>query len=186
MMIGTNWAYGHIPKTAGDATAVYLPLLAPGCQQDSTTDPRKHDPFRLRDESHGKQFYLLGIRRLPEWTWSLMHEFNVHPELLRMHGVANAASKEFALSRPFADEYLLSMSMSVTISHWIRQECLLDDLVSFVDRHVRPVSREERAKLRGLPTKPGRSKGNPFTEAEIQKLRDRNPHWSRVEEVMYQ
>lgn len=185
MIIGRDFAYGHLPKTGGDAAAVYLRQLVPGCACDPPTRPRKHDPFFLRGESHSKSYFLLGIRRLPEWTWSLMHELNAHPKLLKLHRTSDAVDPAFALSRPFADEYLMAMTMAVTITHWIRMESLLDDLLAFVEQHIGPVSRDERMRLQQLRTKRGRRQAHPFTQRDIDRLYALNPHWARIEREVY-
>lgn len=185
MITGPDWAYAHLPKTGGDAVARYLTTLIPGSVSDDLASPRKHDPFWIRHESHDKQFFLLGIRQLPDWTWSLMHEFNTHPALLRLYRTSNAATVEFALSRPFADEYLLSLSQGVSITHWIRQEALLDDILQFVGECERPVNSVERHALKQVRTKRGRHRSHPFTKSEIRELNRVNPHWSRIEAEVY-
>lgn len=77
MIVGSNFAYAHVPKTGGDATAVYLRALVP-CAFDLPFEARKHDPFWERSECYAKQHRLCGIRRLPDWTWSMMHELSAH------------------------------------------------------------------------------------------------------------
>lgn len=185
MIIGANFAYGHLPKTGGDAAAVYLRALVPGCRADAPNDPRKHATFWTRSESHGKRFYLMGIRQLAEWTWSLMHEINAHPKLLSLYGIDNAATIDFALSRPFADEYLLSMTQGVTITHWIRQESLFGDLAAFVHSNVRLLSIGEAKRIGNLRTKRGRGKGDPFSDAQCAELCRVNPHWAGVQREAY-
>lgn len=185
MIVGTDWVFAHLPKTGGDAATRYLAEIAPSAKRDDTSTPRKHQPFSARPAAMEKRWKLLGIRRLPMWTWSLMHEFNVQAKLLRWHRVKNAAVKSFALSRPFGDEYLLSMQRHADVTHWLRQEFLLDDVVAFANRCIRPIDGAEIARLRRLRTKRGRRKGNPFTEKETATLYELNPHWARVEAQEY-
>lgn len=186
MIFGESWAFGHLPKTGGDAAARYLQLLEPGCRCDALNDPAKHATFWTRGDAHDKQFFLLGIRLLPAWTWSLMQEFNVQPKLLKLFGVPNAATIDFAMSRPFADEYLLSMTQGVTITTWIRQEHLFDDLAGFIRQFVRDVPAAELDRIRETtPTKRGRRRGDPFTASQAAELRRLNPHWARIERQVY-
>lgn len=185
MIIHTNWAFGHLPKTGGDAAAAYLAALIPSCQRDDPSSPHKHDPFWVRSESHGKTYYLLGLRRLEAWTWSLMHEFNSHPSLLQLYGVPDAATSRFALSRPFADEYLLSLSQGVRITHWLRQEELLSDVLRFATECIGPVPVKQERRLKMMAMRPGRRQVQPFSAAEIDGLHRLNPHWSRRQSEVY-
>src|SRR6516162_2734582 len=62
MVIGERFAYGHIPKTGGDAVHSWLAQID-GVQVDPLSEARKHQFFWERDIH--KDVYILSFRRLP-------------------------------------------------------------------------------------------------------------------------
>lgn len=62
MVIGEKFAYGHIPKTGGDAVHAWLSQFK-GLQIDPISESRKHHYFWERGIR--RDVYALSIRRLP-------------------------------------------------------------------------------------------------------------------------
>jgi len=183
MIIGDSFAYAHLPRTGGDAATIYFPALTE-CKFDAVTDGFKHGSFWFKRESHPKLHKLCGIRRLPEWTRSLMTPL-LHPNSKWIVGSNNVTSTEFMLGRAWGDQIMFQTIGSTPITHWIRAEHLFEDIVSFIRNHVHEVSDIQVEKARSLPTKPSMNLDNPFTETQIEQLYDMNPHWAAVESQVY-
>jgi len=185
MIIGERFAYAHVPKTGGDAAYVYFRHLTE-CSHGTPDMPQhKHSSFWWRFDCFGKEFMLCGIRRLPEWTWSCMNEFQTQKEWYSILGTHNPANIDYTLSRPWGDHVLLMLICGVKITHWLRQEHLFEDVVNFVQGNLHDVSEEKVRSAQELPTKVGRNQGNPFTEQQVEQLYDMNPHWAAVERQVY-
>lgn len=190
MIVGKNFAYGHLPKTGGDAAIVYFNALTE-CICDPPTDPRKHDSFWRRKEVSEKEYLLLGIRELPYWTWSLMHELWYHQQyghLLHLHKEiqeSEIVDVDFALSRPWGDMFLLAISCGVRITHWIKAESLFEDILEFVRENVNEVDLQKVHDISLLPTKERHDRSHPFTKEQVVRLYSMNPHWLEIEKRVY-
>jgi hypothetical protein len=188
MVIGETFAYGHIPKTGGDAVHAWLALID-GLKVDPISEARKHHFFEERGIV--KPLYVLSIRRLPFWTLSYLHELAIHPNSARYYGLTPGDTVHpecaFAL-RP--DDYLRRhMVGGREIGVWLRMEHLFDDVLGFIGRHVRPMTPQLRLKLEAVPTKGKRNYNhdidNFFTPAQITGLYARFPLWAAVETKVY-
>ncbi len=188
MIIGDKFAYGHIPKTGGDAVRAWFRQLA-NVHVDSARDPRKHDFFWRRDLS--KDVYALSIRRLPSWALSYLHELMIHPAAAREYGLPPGETVRpehaFALR---ADQYLLRHQMfGHKVEEWLRMEYLFADVIRFIDRYVEPVTLLLRFRLSNVWTKAARHYDHRvdsfFTSAQIADLYARNPAWTEVEQAVY-
>src|SRR5580704_4091039 len=119
MVIGDTFAYGHIPKTGGDAVHAWLSQIE-GLQVDSTEEARKHHFFWHR--SIRRNLYVLSIRRLPFWALSYLHELANHPASAQYYGIPpdNTVRPENAfLLRP--DDYLTQHQVGGReIGVWLR------------------------------------------------------------------
>ena len=156
MVIGEKFAYGHIPKTGGDAVHAWLSQID-GLEVDPINENRKHECFSMRGIR--RDIYVLSIRRLPFWALSLLHELAVHPDVSRAYGIppGNTVRPEHALLLK-ADECLEQyQSFGRTVSVWLRMEHLFDDLVQFINEHIQPVTPELRRRLLAVRTKGQRS-----------------------------
>ena len=188
MIIGERFAYGHIPKTGGDAVRSWFARI-PGHQVDDASNPHKHDFFWERRVS--KPIYVLSLRRLPNWALSNLHQMAFHPDVARLHGIDPSCGlqpEHAFLLRP--DEFILGhQSGGRTISVWLRMEYLFDDVIRFVDRHVQPMTPEWHLRLQQIPVKgPHQYDHNvdAFIGAEkIRALYDAFPIWTSVERAIY-
>jgi hypothetical protein len=188
MVIGERFAYGHIPKTGGDAVHAWLAQVD-GLQVDPTAEAKKHEFFWQRGIR--KDLYVLSIRRLPFWALSYLHELTIHPASAKAYGLppGDTVRPEYAFSlRP--DEYLAKhQAGGRPVGVWLRMEHLFDDVVDFIDKHVRPVTPELRRRLEAVPTKGKRNYDHDiykfFTPAQITALYRKFPVWAGIERRVY-
>jgi hypothetical protein len=188
MVIGDTFAYGHIPKTGGDAVHAWLAQVG-GLHVDPIGEALKHQFFWERDIH--KALYVLSIRRLPFWALSYLHELAHHPDSARHYGLPPGDTVRpqhaFAL-RP--DEYLRQHRRGGRqIGVWLRMEFLFDDVLRFVAEHIRPVTGSLRNRLARIPTKGRRAYDHDieafFTPVQVAGLYSRNPMWAAVEMKVY-
>jgi hypothetical protein len=188
VVTGKSFAYGHIPKTGGDAVHAWLAQVG-GLEVDSLDEARKHQFFWERDVR--KDLYVLSIRRLPYWALSYLHELAFHPTAARHYGLppGDTVRPEHAFALT-PDEYLRRHQRGGReISVWLRMEYLFDDTVRFIGEHVCPVTADLRQRLEAVPTKGRRGYDHDvhafFTPDQIEELYARNPLWLAVEMNVY-
>jgi hypothetical protein len=188
MVIGDTFAYGHIPKTGGDAVHAWLSQIE-GLEVDSVNENRKHECFSTRGVR--KDLYVLSIRRLPFWALSLLHELAVHPDVAREYGIppGKTVRPEYALLLK-ADECLVQyQSFGRPVGDWLRMEHLFDDLVGFINEHIQPVTPELRRRLLAVRTKGQRGYNHNidefFTAKQIAQLYATFPIWAAIEKKVY-
>ena len=188
MVIGDTFAYGHIPKTGGDAVHAWLAQID-GLEVDPINENRKHECFSTRGIR--RDIYVLSIRRLPFWALSLLHELAVHPDVARAYSIppGNTVRPGHALLLK-ADECLEQyQSFGRPVSIWLRMEHLFDELVHFINEHIQPVTPELRRRLLAVRTKGQRSYNHNvdafFTPNQIGQLYARFPVWAAIEKQVY-
>lgn len=195
MIIGRNFAIGHIPKTGGDAIHTWVRAMNDEylIVDDVAPGQGKHDTFVYRPETRGKQFYVLGIARLPIWTLSLMHEDSrktgpaadwghQRPEDMRL--------PSGAFRQPYGDWHLARMRQGVQITHWLRSgPQLLDDLIACLCDVYRQLRQDEIDRMRQVAVKPPRSYDHDlratWTREERETLYRLNPQWAAIEALAY-
>jgi len=188
MVIGETFAYGHIPKTGGDAVHAWLAQLGE-FEIDPLSEPRKHDFFWQRGVQ--RDLYVLSIRRLPQWALSYLHELAGHPAAARHYGIppGDVIRPEHAFRlRP--DDYLCQHQAGGRAAGvWLRMEHLFQDFVSFVDAHIQPVTPQLRRQLQAVPTKGRRPYDHNvrafFSPEQIADLYNQFPMWAAVERQVY-
>ena len=188
VVIGDTFAYGHIPKTGGDAVHAWLSQIE-GLEVDSVHDARKHEYFWHRGVRRG--LYVLSIRKLPFWALSLLHELAVQPAVAREYGIAadQTVRPEHALLLR-ADECLLQhQAFGRPVGVWLRMENLFEDVIRLIDEHIRPVTPALRRQLLAVPTKGQRNYNHNvdafFTAAQVANLYATFPVWAAVEREVY-
>jgi hypothetical protein len=188
MVIGESFAYGHIPKTGGDAVHMWLAQIE-GLQIDRIDEASKHHFFWQRPIR--RDLYVLSIRKLPFWALSYLHELTHHPAAAQHYGIPiqDAVRPEHAL-RLTPDHYLLQhQSGGRKVGVWLRMEHLFDDVVWFIEEHIRPVTFDLRRKLMAVSTKGQRNYNHDvdsfFTPEQIAELYARFPVWAAVEKQIY-
>jgi hypothetical protein len=190
MVIGRTFAWGHLPKAGGDATAGMFQIFGDLVEhQDPPDSDVKHTLFRdRRAQIEGKRL-VLNFRRLPEWVLSRAHHVNkrgLAPEykpqpMQSPHELAESQFPDFRLGT-FTDEGRLQ------IDRWLRVESLADDFLTFISE-LRDVSDSERARVLELGVvnegSYDRDLEHWFTPEQIEEMYRRNPGWAAVEERLY-
>jgi hypothetical protein len=190
MVIGERFAWGHVPKTGGEATRSMFDLFP---DLVVFSDPRQsaeqHATFADREEQvHGKVL-ALNIRRLPAWILSREHHkarWGLHPdyEPIPMDSpeqMAESSFPDFRLSGFLANGRF-------EIDRWLRNESLDEDFLEFISEFT-DVTDEARRQV----TEIGRVNANAydreiaswFSADQVRSLYENNPIWASVERSVY-
>tara|TARA_Y100000593_G_C4251524_1_gene307418 strand:+ start:260 stop:850 length:591 start_codon:yes stop_codon:yes gene_type:complete len=194
VIIGPDFAVGHISRTGGDAMYAWFHALnLPGVHVDSMECAKKHDSFRFRASAGGKRLYIVMIRNLEAWALSQMNamyltgfwkgqferrEDATDPEKFLQLRVEWPASF-------VADAALLDMTKGVSVSRWLRTEHLLEDVQSLAKDLG--ATKDSIAALADVETKPRcvtHPDIQPFSEEQRERLYANNPVWAAVETLV--
>lgn len=186
MIIGKDFACGHIGKTGGDAL-VTLFAAVPDLvlHADAISDSRKHDTFQARGLVGTNRMLILSIRRLPCWVISMVNQIKSLGPRFRI------PTSEIYSRSQLADEFIRTYTNngSIPIHTWLRMEYLRDDLIAFLDRSVRKLSAAEKASIQTIQTNPARDYDHNvfewFTRREVARLYRLNPRWAAIEALAY-
>jgi hypothetical protein len=190
MVIGKTFAWGHLPKTGGDATGAMFRIFPDLVElQDPPDSDEKHALFRDRlNQIRGKRL-LLNFRRLPSWALSRAHHVNkrgLAPDYrpLPMDSPQQLAESSFP-------DYRLSTYTDdgkLEIERWLRLESLADDFLGFISE-LREVTGDERRQVIELGgVNEGyydRELSHWFTPDQIRTLYRSNPTWATIEKRLY-
>jgi len=189
MVIARRFAWAHLPKTAGDATATML-CAVPGLVlfADPLDSNDKHMPFFGREREVAGKLLAMNIRRLPDWVISgAQHRarHGVHPD----YRPSPLPSAE-ALSRSHDPDDLLRWMTDhgrFRVDRWLRVERLEDDVLALL-REVGELSEQARAAVLAV----GRVNQGEYdrdalrlSAAQTARLYRGNPEWARVERMVY-
>jgi hypothetical protein len=190
MIIGHDFAWGHLGKTGGDATSALFRLFPRLIMKaDGTETQAKHATFRTRKaEVTGKRL-LLNLRRLDAWTVSYaqhMARRGLYPAykpmpMLSAHEMANSTFADDALSR-FLD------SGRFNVDRWLRTEYLCWDFLAFVTEitEVTPHERDQVLSIVKINAADyDHDIGKWFTAEQRDQLYSNNPVWARIEREVY-
>lgn len=189
MVIGEQFAWGHLPKTAGEATLAmftHFPELV--SFYDPSNSFEQHTTFVERREQVEGKVLALNIRRLPAWILSREQHrarWGVHPENRPMPMPSPA---EMATST-LPDERLGGfMRGGLEVERWLRAEHIVDDFLAFISEFT-DLSDEMRNRVRGIGrinfNVYNRSLGAWFSADQVRELYASNPLWAEVEERTY-
>lgn len=204
MIWGRDFAWAHIPRTAGDACAAMLSLFDDiiDYRDDIAHPVRKHATFAERGIM--RPTMALGIRRLPAWTLSAA-VFRLRTRMPKpMPGdhptrrAALAARRRRAMPKRgevlaeagLADQRLLHYTAGgrIAIHWWLRAEYLRNDVIDFVAqyRDVTPAERDAVGRLSTKAPLPYDHDAAAFFGPEgVRALYAANPSWAAVEEMVY-
>ena len=190
MVIGERFAWGHLQKTAGDAT-LGLFRLFPDLVLYS--DPRnveeKHASFASRAADVEGKLLAANFRRLPDWTLSWAQH--------RARYATRPDGKPVAMNSPHqmvevprADKRLaiLTDDGRYHIDRWIRMERLADDFIAFVSEltEVTSADREQITAAEQVNAlEYDHEIAHWFTPEQVRRLYRNNPLWASVEERVY-
>jgi hypothetical protein len=188
MIIGRDFAWGHLGKTAGDATYLLFKEVAPDLIEfaHEPTDRAKHQPFSNAGAAVLlKETLVLNIRRLATWTLSSAQH-------RARHGTAADPTPQPVPPSAIlagSDEADRALGMftgagRIRIDRWLRSENLREDFIEFVSDR-RTVTPRERELARSLMTKPpgpyDHDLSRTFTNQQIRSLYANNPLWANAE-----
>jgi hypothetical protein len=189
MVIGERFAWGHLPKAAGEATRAMF-LNVPDLVQfsDPSGSWEAHKTFAQRREEVSGKVLALNIRRLPAWLLSREQHrsrWGVHPENRPMPMPSPA---EMASSK-LPDERLSGFVRGkFQVERWLRAENVVEDFLAFASEFS-DLSDETSERIRNMGrinfNVYNRSLSNWFTPEQIKQLYARNPLWAEIEERVY-
>lgn len=190
MVIGERFAWAHLAKTGGDATAKMFAAV-PGLVRfsDPLDSNDKHLPFFAREEQVAGKLLAMNIRRLPAWTLSAAHHAasaGVYPEYRPLP----LESAEQMTSKTDADDLLRWMTDHgrFAVVRWLRTESLEQDVLALLDElgELTPeVERRVRAVGMVNVGSYDRSLERRLTDAQVRRLYRLNPTWATIERQTY-
>jgi hypothetical protein len=190
VVIGRSFAWAHLPKTAGDATATMLAAV-PGLVTfaDPLDSNDKHLPFFAREAEVAGKLLVMNIRRLPAWTVSAAHHrasHGVHPEYRPLP----LETADQITSKTDPDDLLRWMTDHgrFQVTRWLRVEALEVDVLALLTELG-----ELTAAARTAVTGVGRVNqgsyshelGEPLSGVQIARLYRLNPGWAEIERRVY-
>lgn len=193
MVISDTFAWAHIGKTGGDATAIYFSYFKKYMCLSIDPQETKHSRFPDRGITDENKILILNIRRLPSFILSHIHHFNQQG---KVNFVDDVLYNDFYLPnrsrlRDLGDGYLNQYTSNNTlkISRWFRSEFLIEDIADFMANQV-PASKEQIIEvLSKLGTKPKQNYDhdiNLFWKPEhIARMYENNPQWAKIEKQEY-
>jgi SAM-dependent methyltransferase len=190
MVIGESFAWGHLAKTAGDATLAYFRMFPElVLSADDFKSPDKHSAFRDRQSAVRGKLIALNIRRLPSWILSWAHHERTYlqdagspqsmKDLVRRMAETPIADQNL---RPFIDRG------QFLVGRWLRADRLAEDFLAFIEQFT-TVSASQRRRVLTL------SKINALeydhdvhhwlSESQIEAMYKANPIWQAAEHDVY-
>jgi hypothetical protein len=190
VVIGRRFAWAHLPKTAGDATASMLASV-PGLIEfaDPLDSNDKHLPFFAREAEVEGKLLVMNIRRLPAWALSgAQHKaaHGVHPAYTRLP----LETFDEITSRTDADDLLRWMTDHgrLGVDRWLRAETLEHDVLGLLSE-LGELTPQARAGVLGVGRvnqgSYSRELEREFTEEQVTRLYELNPTWAAVERRVY-
>jgi hypothetical protein len=190
MVIGERFAWAHLPKTGGDATAKMLAAV-PGLTRfaDPLDSDDKHLPFFAREQEVAGKLLVMNIRRIPAWALSGAHHKARHG-LAPDYDPQPLETTDEMTSKTDADDLLRWMTDHgrFAVDRWLRAEALERDVVALLSelgvatvrtrRRVRAVGRVNEGTY-------DRDLAKQFSEKQVRRLYGLNPTWAEIEQNVY-
>jgi hypothetical protein len=189
VVIGKTFAWGHIPKTGGDATLALFRLFPEVIVfADDVTANAKHAYFPAREGQLAEKTLMLNIRKLPDWILSWAHQ--------RHRGAPGFPPEKLATPAEMAEWDIADQMLAahtdngrLTIGRWLRMEFLKEDFLSFISECT-DVSEANKAAIESAPKinlmRYDHDTDRWFSDAQMARLRERNPRWSALERRLYE
>lgn len=179
MVIGEGFAWSHLPKTGGDATARMFEVVGHlVLASDPPSSHEKHESFTSREAHTGLDLTearrrIVNIRRLPAWLLSSARHQERHYAVpvdweqlrrglvrsrtpfgrlhpfLRPRLVATAAYRALGRTETVSADTVLERHRCGRVDHWLRQEHLADDFLAVVGRFG-DISAAQAEQIRGV------------------------------------
>lgn len=188
MVITDRFAWAHLPKTAGDATAKMFAAVPGLVRYQAPLDSNeKHDGFWVHAEAIEGKLRVMNTRRLPSWVLSMAHHKAISGVYPDYEPLPMASAEEMADDGE-ADEVLRWTTGSEhPVQRWLRAECLAAD----VERLLLDVGVGAGAARSAIESVPwvGNSYEHDvsrvFTAEQISRMYERNPDWKAAELEAY-
>ena len=189
VVIGEHFAWAHLPKTGGDATAAMLATV-PGLvvTADPPESEDKHTPFFAREASVADKLLVMNIRRLPAWTVSAAHHRARHGVYPEYRPLPLETADEMT-SKTDADDLLRWMTDHgrLRVARWLRAEALQGDVLALLSELGVLTPRVRRRVLAVGHVNVGDYDRSAITltDEQIRQCYARNPEWARIEREVY-
>jgi hypothetical protein len=188
MVITERFAWAHLPKTAGDATAKMFAAV-PGLvlYQAPLDSNEKHDGFWVHADAIEGKLRVMNIRRLPSWILSIAHHkaiSGIHPDY---EPLPMASVEEMAEDTDPDNVLRWTTGPDHPVQRWLRAENIADDVEQLL-LDVGVGARKARRAVSSVPWV-----GNTyehdisriFTAEQIDGMYERNPDWAAAEREAY-
>jgi hypothetical protein len=190
MVIGERFAWGHLQKTAGDATLGLFRLFP---DLIVFADPRnteaKHASFADRAAQIEGKLLAANIRRLPAWTVSWAQQ-RARDSRRPDDRPVPMNSPEQMVRVPRADVRLSSLTDQgrFKVDRWLRMEHLAEDFCDFISDFT-DLDEEARRRISEFPNVNALSYDHDvrhwFTRERVRRLYESNPLWAAAEQEAY-
>ena len=193
MVIGEQFAWGHLEKTGGDATVDFF-MAVPELVRfaDPPSSPEKHCRFDSREPETRGKVLALNIRRLPAWVLSrALHvaRYGTYPDWEPL----SMPSPQQMAERSDGDQRLSEFTGDgkLKIDRWLRTEFLGDDFLAFISEFIEVPESKRREILelaherRGTPLQYDHDLDHWFSRDQIRTMYENNPAWSALERQLY-
>jgi hypothetical protein len=190
MIIGNKFAWGHLPKTGGDATLTLFQLFPELIvYADGMRSNAKHSTFAARDSDIKGKLLFLNIRKLPFWMLSRTKHrsrYGTYPDY-QPRPMLSAAE----MAKSNAADQVMSQFLGggrYEVDRWIRAEYLKEDFLSCLE-DLTDIPEDKRQKVRRVPMVNAMRYDHDisqwFTQNQIQSMYDNNPLWASLEQKVY-
>jgi hypothetical protein len=188
VVIGERFAWAHLPKAGGDATAVMFAAV-PGLVRfaDPFNSNDKHMPFFGREEEVAGKLLVMNIRRLPSWSLSAANHKVVHGVFPEYRPLPMMSAAEMAASTE-PDDLLRWMTDHgrFSVDRWLRAEELRHDVLALLSE-LGVLTPDVRAAVPavGRVNAAGYDRTLPFTADQLRQMYAKNPAWAAIERQVY-
>lgn len=188
MVIGERFAWAHLAKTGGDATALMFAAV-PGLTNfiDPSDSNDKHLPFFAREREVAGKLLVMNIRRLPAWTLSGAHHKAANGVFPDYRPLPLASREEMAQSTD-ADDLLRWMTDhgQFAVDRWLRADTLADDVLDLLSE-LGVLTPEARTNVDavGHVNRGSYDHESPFSPEQVHQMYLRNPTWASIERRVY-
>jgi hypothetical protein len=190
VVVGERFAWAHLPKTAGMATArlfALFPELVVFADPEDTND--MHTPFSERTEQLRGKVLAMNFRRLPVWVLSRAQHVarhGIHPD----YEPIPMEPPEVLASSPFPDSRIAIFTDEgrIRIDRWLRAESITQDFLKFISEFTE-VNEERRRQVEEVgPVNThdyDKEVSNWFGPGLIERMYAANPVWAKLEREIY-
>ena len=127
---------------------------------------------------------VLSVRRLPSFVLSQFQ-----------HRLVDGREAVLPTPEQMADDYMGDFYLRLytdegrlPIAHWLRSECIREDLLAFLARH-HELDAQQLERVRNMATKPSLNYPHDvfayFQSADLERLYRTNPRWAEMERQVY-